>query len=86
MHSEEILRLIEKIANGYEYEEIQTVIEETQQGQKKKIIRIKKKQPANLQAAQYLLQINAPKISVKDMEKLIDESIKKMEDDEKWKL
>ena len=45
------LNAIEKLALGYEYEEIQTLIEDTPSGQKKKIIRTKKHCPPNLAAA-----------------------------------
>ena len=48
------LNAIEKLALGYEYEEIQTLIEDTPSGQKKKIIRTKKHCPPNLAAAQYM--------------------------------
>lgn len=86
MQDKEIMQLIEKIANGYEYEEIQTIVEETPQGTKKKIIRSKKFQPSNLQAAQYLLTRKEEIISVEEMDKLIDETILKLEVDENWKL
>lgn len=88
MRDVEILQLIEKIAKGYEYEEVQTIIEETLQGTKKKIVRNKKFQPANLQAAQYLLTENKKTISVDvvQMERLMDETIERLEVDENWKL
>lgn len=88
MRNEEIIQLIEKIAKGYEYEEVQTIIEETPQGTKKKIVRNKKFQPANLQAAQYLLTENKKTINVdvEQMEKLMDETIERLEVDENWKL
>ncbi len=86
MRSIEIIQLIEKIANGYEYEEVQTIVEETPQGTKKKIVRTKKFQPANLQAAQYLLTQNNKVISIDEMDKLIDETIERLEVDENWKL
>lgn len=41
--SEKYLKAIEKLALGYDYEEVQTFIEETDRGTKKKIVRTKKK-------------------------------------------
>ena len=52
------IKAIEKLANGYEYEEVQTQIEETLTGTKKKIIKTKKHVPPNFQAAKYLLNMN----------------------------
>lgn len=49
---------IEKLATGYDYEEVQTQIEETLTGTKKKIIKTKKHVPPNFQAAKYLLNMN----------------------------
>lgn len=86
MHNKEIIQLIEKIAKGYEYEEVQTIVEETHQGTKKKIVRTKKFQPANLQAAQYLLTQNTKVISMDEMDKLMNETIERLEVDENWKL
>ena len=55
MKKDEYLKAIEKLATGYDYEEVQTQIEETTLGTKKKIIRTKKHVPPNFQAAKYLL-------------------------------
>lgn len=52
------IKAIEKLANGYEYEEVQTQIEETLTGTKKKITKTKKHIPPNFQAAKYLLNMN----------------------------
>lgn len=52
------LKSIEKLAMGYDYEEVQTQIEETPTGTKKKIIKTKKHVPPNFQAARYLMNIN----------------------------
>lgn len=52
------LAAIEKLANGYEYEEVQTLLEDTPTGTKKKVIRTKKHMPPNFQAATYLLKRN----------------------------
>lgn len=86
MRDEELLQLIEKIAKGYEYEEVQTIIEETHQGTKKRIVRTKKYQPASLQAAQYLMTKNKKVIAEEDIDKLIEENMKLLEADDKWKL
>lgn len=86
MREEKLLQLIEKIANEYEYEEVQTIVEETKQGTKKRVVRTRKYQPANLQAAQYLLSRNRKKIDIEQTEKLINESIKKIEADDNWNL
>lgn len=56
--NDEYLKSIEKLAVGYEYEEVQTQIEETPSGTKKKIIKTKKHVPPNFQAARYLLNLN----------------------------
>ena len=53
---EKYLKAIEKLATGYEYEETQTLIEETTTGTKKKVIRYKKHMAPNFQAATYLLK------------------------------
>ena len=41
-NEDKYLKAIEKLATGYEYEETQTLIEETTTGTKKKVIRYKK--------------------------------------------
>lgn len=53
--NDDYLESIKKLASGYEYEEIQTQIEETPTGTKKKIIKTKKHVPPNFQAARYLM-------------------------------
>lgn len=55
-NDEKYLKAIEKLATGYEYEETQTLIEETTTGTKKKVIRYKKHMTPNFQAATYLLK------------------------------
>lgn len=49
------LERIRKLAKGYEVEEVQTIIEETTSGTKKRIVRTKKHIPPNLQAIKYLM-------------------------------
>lgn len=56
--NDDYLESIKKLASGYEYEEIQTQIEETPSGTKKKIIKTKKHIPPNFQAARYLINLN----------------------------
>lgn len=46
---------LEKIAKGYEVEEVQTIIEETTSGTKKKIVRTKRHIPPNFHANKYLM-------------------------------
>ena len=60
---------IEKLATGYEYEEVQTQIEETLTGTKKKIIKTKKHIPPNFQAAKYLLNMNKDNNKNEDLTK-----------------
>ena len=50
---------IEKIAKGYEVEEVQTIIEETTSGTKKRVVRTKRHIPPNFQANKYLMSMNA---------------------------
>lgn len=57
-NDEKYLKAIEKLATGYEYEETQTLIEETTSGTKKKVIRYKKHMAPNFQAATYLINRN----------------------------
>lgn len=56
--NDKYLDAIEKLASGYEYEEVQTQIEETSSGTKKKIIKTKKHVPPSFQAARYLINLN----------------------------
>lgn len=53
------IETLKKIAFGYEYEEVQTQLEETANGQKKKITRIKKHAPPNFQALRFLMNAEA---------------------------
>lgn len=63
------LEAIIKRALGYEYEEVQTLIEETDHGTKKKIVRVKKHQPPDIEAAKWLLKSGTTKkIKFKDLE------------------
>lgn len=55
---EKYLKAIERLAEGYEYEEVQTLLEDTPTGTKKKVIRTKKHMPPSFQAATYLLKRN----------------------------
>lgn len=48
------LEILKKRALGYEVEEIQTLVEETTSGTKKKIIRNKKHIPPDVSAAKYM--------------------------------
>lgn len=64
------LEAIKKRALGYEYEEVQNLIEETKGGTKKKIIITKKQVPPDVEAAKYLLKLEKSKsITISDMEK-----------------
>lgn len=65
-NDEKYLKAIEKLATGYEYEETQTLIEETTSGTKKKVIRYKKHMAPNFQAATYLLKRNNKKNEIKE--------------------
>ncbi len=53
--SDKYLEAIKKRALGYEYEEVVTLIEETESGTKKKIMRTKKHVPPDIAAAKLLL-------------------------------
>lgn len=74
-NDEKYLKAIEKLATGYEYEETQTLIEETTSGTKKKVIRYKKHMAPNFQAATYLIKRNAQNIknTVQNDEKIHNE-------------
>ena len=66
---EKYLEAIKKRALGYEYEEVVTLIEETESGKKKKIMRYKKHMPPDVQAAKMLLKsLNQESTTFKDME------------------
>ncbi len=59
-NSELIDNLVDSIykrAIGYEYEEVQTIIEETKTGTKKRIVKNKRHLPADVSASKYLLAI-----------------------------
>lgn len=73
--SERYLESIEKLAVGYEYEEIQTQIEETPSGTKKKIIKTKKHVPPNFQAARYLINLNKEQVLDEGLESLPKEEV-----------
>lgn len=49
------LNAIDKLARGYEYEEVQTLVEDTAHGVKKKITKTVKHVPPNFQAARYMI-------------------------------
>lgn len=67
--SEKYLEAIKKRALGYEYEEVVTLIEETEAGTKKKIMRTKKHMPPDIVAAKFLLKSSKKdKTTFKDME------------------
>lgn len=80
MMKEEYLKAIEKLALGYEYEEVQTQIEETSIGTKKKIIKTKKHVVPNFQAIKYLIEKEKPKIvqdnSLEELPKKILKNLK----------
>lgn len=66
---EKYLEAIKKRALGYEYEEVVTLIEETESGTKKKIMRTKKHMPPDITAARLLLKSSKNnKMSFKEME------------------
>lgn len=66
------LEAIKKRALGYEYEEVVTLIEETESGTKKKIMRTKKHMPPDITAAKLLLKSSKQNsMSFKDMESKI---------------
>lgn len=71
------LKSIEKLANGYEYEEIQTLIEETSSGTKKKIIKTKKHVPPNLNAIKYMMKKKDSEYIEEDIPKEKTEAFKK---------
>lgn len=52
---EKYIEALKKRALGYEYEETQTLIEETSHGTKKKIVKTKKHIPPDPETAKYLL-------------------------------
>lgn len=69
INKDKYLEAIIKRALGYEYEETQTLIEETESGTKKKIVRVKKQMPPNIEAAKWLIQKKEThKISFKELE------------------
>lgn len=72
LDDDKCLETIKKIAFGYEYEEVQTQIEEGKKGeQKKKITKIKKYAPPNYQALRYLM--SKDKKQTADLEKALKE-------------
>lgn len=77
---EEYIAVLYKLAKGFEYEETQTLIEETKIGQKKKIVKVKKYKAPEIEALKILRRINngykVNKNQVKKIKKEID----------KWKL
>ena len=81
MEEDKYIKAIEKMATGYEYEEIQTIVSETKDGMRKKVIRNKKYMPPNFQAAQYMINKNKRKKNFQDDFKKMDEDFKKMMED-----
>lgn len=74
---EKYIEALKKRALGYEYEEVQTLIEETAHGTKKKIVKIKKHIPADVETAKYLLrQLEPSNNDFKEMLKDFDNQIK----------
>ena len=73
--NDKYLESIEKLATGYEYEEIQTQFEETPNGTKKKIIKTKKHVPPNFQAARYLISCNKQDISEEELKPLPNDKV-----------
>lgn len=69
------IQSIEKLATGYDYEEVQTQIEETLTGTKKKIIKTKKHVPPNFQAAKYLLNMNKNQNNIEN--EVLEENVEK---------
>ena len=67
---EKYLEVLKKRAIGYEYEEVQTLIEETPNGTKKKIVKTKKHIPADIETAKWFLKQLE---KTKDFNKLIEE-------------
>lgn len=63
------IEALKKRALGYEYEEIQTLIEETAHGTKKKIVKTKKHIPADVETAKFLLRQLEP--TQADFEKIL---------------
>lgn len=66
---EKYIEALKKRALGYEYEEVQTLIEETAHGTKKKIVKTKKHIPADVNTARYLLSQMKPQST--DFENII---------------
>ena len=65
------IEALKKRALGYEYEEVQTLIEETAHGTKKKIVKTKKHVPADVETAKFLLRQLEP--SKEDFSELLNE-------------
>lgn len=87
--NENIIKSLKKISLGYEYEEIQTIVHETEKGIDKKVTRNKKHYPPNFQAIQYVINHNIKKGSGsldEEMLRLQDDLNKLMEDKSQWKL
>jgi predicted transcriptional regulator len=73
-----------KKAVGYEYEEIQTTIEETKTGTKKKIVKYKKKAHPDMNAVRYLLIIKFGR-EYNDKKEEIDAMYERLKNrEEKW--
>lgn len=86
MNNSEVLEALKKIAIGYEYEEIQTSVHESEKGVDKRVVRNKKHYPPNFQAIQYILNKKNNDKSLDEEMKKLNEDLTKLMEDEKWKL
>lgn len=65
---EELIKNVTKLAQGFEYEEIQTTIEETTSGTKKRITRVKKYVAPDINALKYLNHLKNKNKSIQELE------------------
>ncbi len=80
---QQYLEAIKKRALGYEYEETQTLIEETKTGQKKKIVKTKKHIPPDVASCRWLLSKLEPKQELEELFERYEKDLKEVMD--KWK-
>ena len=66
---DEFLKNVEMLAKGFEYEEIQTSIEETAHGTKKRITKVKKYIAPDINAIKYLNHLKNKNKTIQDLEK-----------------
>ena len=76
VEKQKYIEALKKRALGYEYEEVQTLIEETAHGTKKKIVKTKKHIPPDPETAKYLLRQLQP--TTKDFETILKDFEKEL--------